>query len=199
MAMPLLGAATGIEEMPDDARPGTFGFVEKAVRKRKFGVISVVDSKGRPHSTGIIYGVSRPESEFALYIVTQKNAAKVRHLKKNPTVTLVVTFPHYYLRFVPDSYVMFQGTADFVTLRDEEVQWAFSQGKILRANLQVDSEIMRDAVVIRIRPRKTVYVYGLGISMNQLRKDPTAARYKVKIPADRLWSPEASQEALAEV
>ena len=176
----------------------SFEYVEKKVRKRKFGVLSVVDSKGRPHSTGIIYGASNPESDLAFYIVTQKNAAKVRHLKKNPNVTLTVTFPHHYLRFVPDSYVMFRGTADFVTL-DEDVQWAFSQGKLLRANLQVDSEVMRDAVVIRIRPRKTVYVYGLGISMNQLRKDPTAARYKVRIPADRLGSPEEAQMVTVEV
>jgi general stress protein 26 len=177
----------------------SFKNVENEVRKRKFGVLSVVDSKGRPHSTGIIYGVSSPDSELVFYIVTQKNAAKVRHLKKNPNVTLTVTFPHYYLRFVPDSYVMFRGTADFVTLDDEDVQWAFSQGKLLRANLQVDSEVMRDAVVIRIRPSKTVYVYGLGISMNQLRKNPTAARYKVRIPTDRLRSPEESQMVTVEV
>ncbi|UCE11706.1 MAG: pyridoxamine 5'-phosphate oxidase family protein [Candidatus Thorarchaeota archaeon] len=166
----------------------SFGFVEEAVRKRKFGVLGVVDSKGRPHSTGIMYGVSHPDSEFALYVITQAKAAKVRHIKKNQEVSLTVTFPHYYLRFVPDSYVMFRGTADFVPLDDEDVQWAFQ-----RASLQVDSEAMHDLVVIRIRPRKTVYVYGLGIGMNQLRKDPTSARYKVTIPSERLVSPEVVQ------
>ncbi|MHA1926039.1 MAG: pyridoxamine 5'-phosphate oxidase family protein [Candidatus Thorarchaeota archaeon] len=194
MAMPLLGAATGIEEIPDEGRPGTFGYVEKAVRKRKFGVLSVVDSKDQPHSTGIMYGVSRPGSDLAFYIVTQKNAAKVRHLKKNPNVTLVVTFPHYYLRFIPDSYVMFRGTADFVSLYDDEVRQAFSQGKSLP-----DSEMMRDVVVIRIKPRKTVYVYGLGIGINRLRKDPTSARYKVTIPPERLMSTGAPQKVLLEV
>jgi hypothetical protein len=126
--------------------------------------------------------------------VTKQNAAKVRHLKKNPNVTLVVTFPHYYLRFVPDSCVMFRGTADFVPLNDDEVQKAFSQRKILG-----DSEMMRDVVVIRIKPRKTVYVYRLGIGISQLRKDPTSARYKVTIPPDRLRRPETPQKALTEV
>lgn len=35
----------------------SFESVEKEVRKKTFGVLSTIDSKGRPHSTGIIFGV----------------------------------------------------------------------------------------------------------------------------------------------
>ncbi len=169
----------------ESSRPLTFNEIEDQIRKRKFGIISTVDQKGRPHSTGILFGVSSPESPLAFYIVTQKTSAKVRYIKNNPNVSLLVPFPHYYLRFVPDSTVMFRGTADFVSLNNEDVQSAFSQGRILKANLDVDSEVMRDAVVIRIKPFKTIYCYGIGVGMNDLRKDPTSARYKITIPRSR--------------
>ncbi len=191
MVVPQQDATNGIKEISAEDSLGSFRYVEKAVRKRKFGVLSVVDPKGSPHSTGILYGVSHPDSRLAFYVITKKSAAKVRYLKKNPNVSLLVTFPHYYLRFAPDSTVMFRGIADFVTLDDKDVQWAFSQGRILQENLQVDSEVMRDAVVIRIKPHKTIYCYGIGVSINQLRKDPTAASYRITIPPDRLLSSEA--------
>jgi len=185
MAMPLLGAATGIVEDPDADR-SPFDIVEREVRKKTFGVISTVDSKGRPHSTGIIYAVSPPGERLAFYIVTQSRAAKVRNIEGNPNVSLVVTFPHHFLRFIPDSTVMFRGKADILSLDDEGAQQAFGQKAMTRMNLKVDSEVLKESVVIRIRPSKSVYCYGVGIGLNTMRKDPTAARYKVTIPPDRL-------------
>ena len=55
-----------------------------------------------------------------------------------------------------------------------------------KMNLDVDSEVLRNSVVIKIKPYKTVYVYGMGIGLNTMRKDPTSARYKVTIPSDRM-------------
>ena len=163
-----------------------FDLVEQKVREKTFAVLSTVDSKNRPHSTGIIFAVSSPGDELAFYVVTQLKSAKVRNIKRNPNVTLVVTFPHHYLRFIPDSTVMFRGTADLVSLDNEGAQAAFGQKKMTRMNLEVDSEVLKGSVVIRIRPKKTVYCYGVGIGLNQMRKDPTSARYKVRIPQDRL-------------
>jgi nitroimidazol reductase NimA-like FMN-containing flavoprotein (pyridoxamine 5'-phosphate oxidase superfamily) len=175
-------------ETTDTADRFSFAAVEKEIRKKTFGVISTVDPVGRPHSTGILFGMSPPNSQIYFYVVTSKNAAKVRHIRRNPNVTLTVTFPHHWLRFVPDSTVMFRGTADLVALDDEGFRAAFSQKRMLRMNLQVDSEAMKDSTMIRIRPDRTVYCYGVGIGINKLRKDPTAARYKVIIPEGRLPS-----------
>jgi nitroimidazol reductase NimA-like FMN-containing flavoprotein (pyridoxamine 5'-phosphate oxidase superfamily) len=164
----------------------SFDFVEQKVREKTFAVLSTVDSKNRPHSTGIIFAVSPPGEELSFYVVTQSKSAKIRNIKGNPNVTLVVTFPHHYLRFIPDSTVMFRGKADIVALGDARAQAAFGQKKMTRMNLQVDSEVLKGSVVIRIRPSKTVYCYGVGIGLNQMRKDPTSARYKVEIPSERL-------------
>jgi nitroimidazol reductase NimA-like FMN-containing flavoprotein (pyridoxamine 5'-phosphate oxidase superfamily) len=105
----------------------SFDSVEKAVRTKTFGVLTTIDAKGRPHSTGIIYGVSPPTSPFALYILVGENYAKVRNIKRNPSVSLVVTFPHYYVRFAPASYAMFRGTAEIVPFSDPDARWAMSQ------------------------------------------------------------------------
>ncbi len=164
----------------------SFSAVEKEIRKKTFGLISTVDPVGRPHTTGILFGMSPPDSPVLFYIVTSKNAAKVRYIRRNPNVTLTVTFLHHWLRFVPDSTVMFRGTADLVSLDDEGFRAAFSQKRMLRMNLQVDSDVLKDSTVIRIMPDRTAYCYGVGVGINELRKDPTSARYKVIIPKGRL-------------
>jgi nitroimidazol reductase NimA-like FMN-containing flavoprotein (pyridoxamine 5'-phosphate oxidase superfamily) len=168
------------------AESTSFEKVMKDVRSKTFAVFNTVDSKERPHSTGIIFAVSPPSERLAFYIVTQEKSAKVRNIRRNPNVSLVVTFPHYYLRFIPDSTVMLRGTAEIIALDDERAQAAFAQKKMTRMNLKVDSEVLEGAIVIRIKPTKTVYVYGVGIGLNQMRKDPTAARYKVTIPHELL-------------
>lgn len=162
-----------------------FETVEKEVRKKSFGVLSVVDSKGRPHSTGILFGVSPPQSKFALYIIAGRRYAKVRHIKRNPNVSLVVTFPHYYIRFAPASYAMFRGLADFVPIDDEDVQWAFRQKRILRMSIDTVIED-QEIVVIRIRPEPTVFCHGIGIGLNELRKSHETGSYKVTIPEHRM-------------
>ncbi|MHA2378402.1 MAG: pyridoxamine 5'-phosphate oxidase family protein [Candidatus Thorarchaeota archaeon] len=162
-----------------------FEFVEREVRKKTFGVLTAIDSKGRPHSTGILYGVSPPESRFALYVIAGSRYAKVRHIKGNPNVSLVVTFPHYYIRFAPASYAMFRGVADFVPLDAAEVQWAFRQKRILRMNIETDPG-EHEMIVIRLQPEPTVFCYGLGIGLNELRKSHVTGSYKVTIPEHRL-------------
>ena len=118
----------------------TFEFVEKKVRKKTFGVLTTIDSKGRPHSTGIIYAVGSPEKHFALYSIVGEKYAKVRNIKRNPNVSLVVTFPHHWIRFAPASYVMFRGTAEILPDDDADGRWAMSQTRIERMNLQSEAE-----------------------------------------------------------
>ncbi|MFW9789321.1 MAG: pyridoxamine 5'-phosphate oxidase family protein [Candidatus Thorarchaeota archaeon] len=190
MAMPILGAATAVEEQEQES---PFDLVEREVRKKSFAVISTVDSKNRPHSTGIVFAMSPPEEELVFYVLTQAKSAKVRNIKENPNVTLVVTFPHHYLRFIPDGTVMIRGTADLVGLEDKGAQAAFAQkGR----NLDSNAEALMGTVVIRIQPSKTIYAYGVGVGLNQMRKDPTSARYKVIIPPERRVKRLHLQEAI---
>lgn len=168
------------------ARAFDFDLIEREVRKKTFGVFTAIDSKGRPHSTGILYGVSPPGSKFVLYIMTEEGYAKARYVRKNPNVSLVVTFPHYYIRFAPASYVMFIGTAELVPLEYPDAQWAFKQKRILRMSQRVDDEVLEKALFIKMNPEPTVFCFGVGIGIMELRGAHTEGSYKVAIPADRL-------------
>ena len=163
----------------------TFDFIEKHIRKRNFGVFTNIDSKGRPHSTGVLFGVAPPQSKFALFSVVGTNHQKAKNVRNNPNVSLVVPFPHHFLRFVPDNYVMFRGKAEFTNLDDADFRWAFKQRRILRMSLESEELDSDNAVVIRLTPEPKVFVYGLGLSMMELRKAHTEGSYSVMIPDHR--------------
>ncbi len=161
----------------------TFETVEKAVRKKSFCVLTTIDSRGRPHSTGIIYAVGSPEKPFALYSIVSANYAKVRNIRRNPNVSLVVTFPHYWIRFAPASYAMFRGTAEILPVSDSDGRWAMSQSRIGRMNLQTDTD--EELVYIKLTPEPTVFCYGLGYGIMELKSGHENAAYKVTIPEGR--------------
>ncbi len=161
----------------------TFETVENEVRKKSFGVLTTIDSKGRPHSTGITYAVGSSEKPFALYSIVSANYAKVRNIRQNPNVSLVVTFPHYWIRFAPASYAMFRGTAEILPDSDSDGRWAMSQSRIRRMNLQTDTD--EELVYIKLTPEPTVFCFGLGYGIMELRGEHVNAAYKVTIPEDR--------------
>ena len=164
-----------------------FEFIEREVRGRTFGILTTIDSKSRPHSTGILYGVAPPKSKFALYMLSVEDYAKVRNIRRNPNTSLVITFPHYYLRFVPANYVMFRGTSEIVAYDDDDGQWAFRQHRILRFNIASSKEeTLRKAVFIKLVPEPTVFCYGLGMSIMEIRRSHESGSYKIKIPEPRL-------------
>jgi hypothetical protein len=133
-----------------------------------------------------VLAVGTPEKPFALYSIVGANYAKVRNIKRNPNVSLVVTFPHYWVRFAPASYVMFRGTAEILPDNDSDGRWAMSQTRIGRMNLQTEAELIgTELVYIKMTPEPTVFCYGVGIGLMELRRDLETAMYKVTIPEDR--------------
>ena len=160
-----------------------FGYVEKQLRKKTFGVISVVDSQNRPHSTGIIYAIPPRPHPFEFYLLTGANYMKTKYIRANPNAAFIVTFPHYWVRFAPASVVHFQGKAEILPFSDAVGQEAFQQQRITRMNVGSDYE-EEEMVFIKIKPPKEMHVYGLGISLMQMRGDHTAAGYKVEIPEE---------------
>lgn len=161
----------------------SFEFVEKSLRKKSFGVISVIDSMGNPHSTGIIYTIAPRPNPFHFYILTGREYRKTKYIEANPNVAFIVTFPHYWLRFAPANVVHFQGQADILPFNDSLGRESFMQNRIGRMNLNSDYE-EEEIVFIRIKPSKKLNVYGLGIPIMQMRGDHTNAGYKVEIPKE---------------
>lgn len=161
----------------------SFEFVEKQIRKKSFGVISVIDSKDRPHATGVIYAIPPRPNKLAFYILTGTDYKKTEYIRRNPNVSFAITFPHYWLRFVPANVVHFQGRAEILPFSDAVGQEAFQQSRITRMNLNSDYE-ESEMVFLKIVPPKKLNVYGLGISIMDMRSDHTNAGYKVEVPEE---------------
>ena len=168
--------------------PIKFDFVEKQIRKKTFGILSTISPKGRIQSTGILYGVSQPDSKFSLYLMTSKNYKKVENIKNNPNISFLIPFPHYFLRFVPDSCVSFQGKAEIKPPDDPEGKKAFSKKLILKMNLEQANrpDLKEELVIIKLMPSGRLACYGLGIGIMKMRKDHEIGIYSVNIPPERL-------------
>ncbi|MFX0094699.1 MAG: hypothetical protein ACFFBD_23385, partial [Candidatus Hodarchaeota archaeon] len=85
--------------------------------------------------TGIVYGVSPPDSTFVLYVMTSRKYKKTKNIKNSPAISFVIPFPHYILRFVPSSCIQFQGTAEIVSFDSPDIHGVFQQKRILRLAL----------------------------------------------------------------
>lgn len=157
--------------------PLTFPQVEAAVRRKTFGVLTTIDAKDRPHSTGVLYGVAPPSSPFALFVLNLESYVKTRNVRANPAVSLVVTFPHRVLSFVPASCVTLAGRAEIVPVTDPGGVWAFNQHRILRDNTASLGD--EHAVFLKIVPDEKVLCYGLGVRLREMRKHREQLSYRV--------------------
>jgi hypothetical protein len=159
--------------------PLTFVQVEAAVRTKTFGVLTTIDAKGRPHSTGVLYGVAPASSPFGLFVLTLESYLKTRNVRSNPNVSLVVTFPHRILSFVPASCVTFRGRAAVVPVDDPDGTWAFDQQGILRDNMASLKRVSDPAVFLKLTPDPKVLCYGLGIGPREMRTHREQLSYRV--------------------
>jgi hypothetical protein len=150
-----------------------------------FGILSTVNPGGSLQTTGILYGVSRPGAGFRLYLLTDPSYLKVRNILRNPEVSFLVPYPHHFLRFVPASCISFSGTAEIVPEDDQEARGAFQSSRILRMNLDQTSS-MEQAVFIKVRPKRRMHCYGVGLGLMEITRNAAEAGYSVEVPSDRL-------------
>ncbi|MCF2137686.1 MAG: pyridoxamine 5'-phosphate oxidase family protein [Candidatus Thorarchaeota archaeon] len=162
-----------------------FKYIEKQIRKKTFGIIGTVDEKNRPHTTGVLYGVSHPSEPFAIYVATGAAYKKTRNIRQNHNVSFAIPFPHHALWFVPASMIFFQGIAEILPPNDEAARRAFSTKWILRGNIKMGEENEMNAVFIRVRPIEKIHVFGVGISMMRMMRNAEEGVYSVRVPKDR--------------
>jgi len=163
----------------------TFDLVEREIRRRNFGVLSTISDDGKPHSVGVLYGVSSRDKPFALYLMTDRRTKKARNVARNPNVSFAIPLPRRFLTFAPPNCVQFQATAEIISFKDETSRDAFSGSLVLRKTLELE-EAQREAVFIRIRPAHVIFTYGVGLSLFALMKNIGAASSRVEIPPSRL-------------
>ncbi|MHA2364628.1 MAG: pyridoxamine 5'-phosphate oxidase family protein [Candidatus Hodarchaeales archaeon] len=164
-----------------------FAYVEKHIHKKTFGILGTLTEKNRPHSTGIIYCVSKESTPFRLYCLTSRKYKKTRNIENNPNVSFVIPFPHYYFRFAPSSCIQFQGVAKIIPFKDGEVMIElFKQKRILRKLIKdINQNEIEDYVFLEIKPDIKIFCHGIGFSLIEMKKNHVGAFYSVIIPKDR--------------
>ena len=158
--------------------------VWQAIEKELFVVIGMVTAKGEARTVGVVYVVR----DRKLYIGTDKEAWKTRHVAQNPHVSLTIPIakgiPLLPWIKIPAATITFSGTAQ-VLMPDEvpsDVLEALFRG------LASDSDVMTGSCLIEVTPQKDFVTYGIGVPLLQMRHPEKA---QGRAPVGQAVNPEA--------
>lgn len=164
----------------------TFARVVRELRRRDFGVLSTVTPEGRPHSVGVVYGVSRPGRPFQLYVMTRRRLRKARNVVENPSVSFVVPLTRRLLWFLPPPCIQFQGHAEVLDRDDPGGVETFRSFAMGRRILSMYEEFARrgetGVCFLRITPDPTLSTYMVGHSIWELMRRMESGIERVRVP-----------------
>src|SRR5262245_20736693 len=173
----------------------TFDLVLTKIREQNFAVLSTVSEEGRPHSAGVNYGVSRPGSDFLIYVMTRKHLKKARNIAWNPSVSLVVPLTRRFLWFLPPPTIQLHGRAEILDWTDEAGTEIFRHFWMGRRILEAYQESYRRGETrisfLKITPDPVIYTYMVGYNIWELRRRMESGAAKVVIPPEHRSSPQA--------
>jgi nitroimidazol reductase NimA-like FMN-containing flavoprotein (pyridoxamine 5'-phosphate oxidase superfamily) len=139
--------------------------VWKELGKELFAVLGMVTLKGEARTVGVVYIVR----DHKIYISTGKDSWKVRHIQRNPHVSITVPIakriPIMPWIKIPAATITFSGQA---TVWDATE----AKGDILQALFRgVESEAGKLATIsiVEIVPTGDFTTYGVGIPLMQMR------------------------------
>ena len=135
-----------------------------------FGVLAFANRDGHPRTTGVCYAVGGR----SLFISTNKDMWKVRHIAANPNVSMTVTLPKRvpFLPFieVPAATITFHGEAELLEVGDVDS----SVFKRLPLGKERDRAVLDNTAIIRVIPRGEFVTYGIAMPITQMRKHEEA-------------------------
>ena len=150
--------------------------VWKHLQQELFAVLGMVTDKGEARTVGVVYTVHNQK----LYIVSDKDTWKVRHISHNPCVSITVPIakhiPVLFWLKIPSATITFAGQA--------HVQGAecVSQ-EVLRSLLRgmdMTAEKLGALCVIEVEPVGDFITYGVGVSLMTMRQ-PDKARGRAPV------------------
>ncbi len=157
------------------------------LRTHNFAVLSTVGDDGRPYSAGVNYGVSRPGSDLAIYVMTRRHLQKARNIARNPNVALVAPLTRRLLWFLPPPTIQLHGRAEILDWTDAEGTRIFRRfwvgRRILAAYQEAHRRGERRICFVKITPDPVIATYMLGVSVWELRRHMEAGAATVIIPS----------------
>jgi nitroimidazol reductase NimA-like FMN-containing flavoprotein (pyridoxamine 5'-phosphate oxidase superfamily) len=150
--------------------------VWEAIEKELFGVIGMVTAGNEARTVGIVYVVKNRR----LYIGTNKNAWKVRHIAQNPHVSMTIPIhkriPIMPWVKIPAATITFCGEAKILEPGETPTEIL----KALYRGMAENEELMAESCLIEVTPIKEFVTYGVGVSLMQMR-DPEQARGRAPV------------------
>jgi general stress protein 26 len=163
--------------------------VLRHLRAQHFAVLSTVDEHGRPSSAGVNYGVSGPDQEFTLYVMTRRHLQKARNIAQNPSVSLVVPVRRRLLGFLPPPTIQLHGGAEILVATDEEGRAVFERfwlgRRILKSYRAMERRGETRICFLKITPDPLVRTYMVGSTILSLMTHMEAGAGKVIIPRNQ--------------
>lgn len=139
--------------------------VRDVMRNNHWMVLSTASEKGVPQSSVVVY----MSDGNIIYVHTGKDTLKVKNIKKNKAVGVVIpfykNFLHRMVKQAPPAEIHFKGGAEILPYDAEEPREWFK--RIIGAELT--EEIEKNSVYLRIKPMSKVSCYGVGVSFMKLR------------------------------
>jgi hypothetical protein len=135
------------------------------LKKELFAVLGMVTPKGEARTIGIVYIVHGRK----LYISTNKDSWKARHILRNPHVSLTVPIakriPFLPWIKIPAATITFSGIAAVLEPQNlgQDVLHALLQGA------EQDAARLADMAVLEIQPQGEFITYGIGIPLMEMR------------------------------
>lgn len=138
--------------------------VWEEIERQMFAVLGHVTPQGEPRTSGIVYTVRNRQ----LYIGVGRQSWKPRHIARHPRVSLTVTVPKRipFLPWIkiPPATITFQGEAEVMPFEQADAK---AQQALLR-DVQIAPGVQRD--MIKVTPAGEFLTYGVGVSMNTMRR-----------------------------
>ena len=147
-----------------------------AVIKERFAVLGMVTARNECRTVGIIYAVH----DHKLYIGTDRDAWKTRHVQRNPHVSITIPIakriPFVPWFKIPSATITFSGIAK--VYENNELSPEISR-KVFNY-VDHNDQLMATTCLIEVTPEKDFLTYGIGIPMIQMR-DHEKARARVPV------------------
>jgi hypothetical protein len=154
----------------------TTALVWSEIERRLFAVLSYVTPRGEARSAGVVYVVR----DGRLYIRTDTDSWKARHIRLNPSVALNVTIPKRvpfmpWIR-IPDATIAFRGRARVID--GDAAEPDLAQAMTRATGHEVES--LEGICFIEVTPAGHFATYGIGVSLLDMRH-PAKARARIAV------------------
>ena len=150
--------------------------VWQAIEKELFAVVGMVTANHEARTVGVVYVVR----DRKLYVATDREAWKARHIAANPHVSVTIPIakriPVMPWIKIPAATITFSGTARILAANE-------APPELLRAifrGMAEDEKKIAGSCLVEITPIKEFVTYGVGVSLMQMR-DTEQARGRAPV------------------